>query len=479
MQYRDLREWLEKVEQHGELKRFDGADWNEEIGIIRYLARTKESDAPAVLFDNIKDYPKGYRVLTNAPSSRWRLAMTMRLRETTTEMDLVSAIREKMKTVKPIPPKVVKTGPILENVDKGDKIDLFKFPVPKWHQYDAGRYMGTFNCVVTRDPDEGWVNFGTYRSMISDKNTLLNFVDPGQHARIHRDKYFARNKPMPVVFLYGGDPLLPVMGGTEVAWGVSEYDYAGGFRGEPVEVIEGEYTGLPIPAYAEIAVEAEALPNESRIEGPFAEFSGYYGSAPRPEPVVRVKSVMYRNDPILLGLLGAGRSPKHMFSSRVNHLSVIKSANIWNQMEAAGIPDVKGVWVHPSGFYMWLVVSIKQRYPGHAKQAALVASSCGAGNYYGRYVIVVDDDIDPTYDYDVLWAIGARSDPERSLDIIRDMRGGLLDVGRSVQERGLTSKAIIDACIPYNQLETFPRRARFEPGLRKRVQEKYGNKLFE
>ena len=131
---------------------------------------------------------------------------------------------------------------------------------------------------------------------------------------------------------------------------------------------------------------------------------------------------------------------------------MIKSANIWNQLETAGIRDIKGVWVHPAGFYMWVVVSVRQRFPGHAKQAALIASACGAGNYYGRYVIVVDDDIDPSYDFDVIWAIGTRSDPERSLDIVRRMRGGLLDVGMAPERRGLTSKAFIDACIPYEQI---------------------------
>ena len=101
------------------------------------------------------------------------------------------------------------------------------------------------------------------------------------------------------------------MGGAEVPYGVNEYDYAEGLKGEPIEVIKGEYTGLPIPAAAaEIAVEAEVLPNETRVEGPFAEFTGYYGSAPRPEPVVRVKCVMHRDNPILLGLLGPGPKPK-------------------------------------------------------------------------------------------------------------------------------------------------------------------------
>ena len=98
-------------------------------------------------------------------------------REANTNMELVSSMREQMKNIKLIPPKVVTNGPIFENVHKGKDIDLFEFPVPKWHKHDAGRYIGTFNCVVTRDPQEGWVNIGTYRSMISDKDTLLNFMD--------------------------------------------------------------------------------------------------------------------------------------------------------------------------------------------------------------------------------------------------------------------------------------------------------------
>lgn len=482
MSYRDLRDWLEEVLEIGELKTIDGAHWDQELGYLRYLARTRDCNCPAVLFDNIVDYPKGFRVLTGSMNSVKRIALSSNIDGDFGDdtQAFVRAIKDKFKSIKPIPARLVKTGPVMENVDRGDKIDMFKFPTPKWHKYDGGRYIGTGDVVITRDPEEGWVNAGTYRTMISDKNTLLTYLDPGKHARLQREKYFAEGKPCPVVLCFGSDPLLHLVAGDEVPYGISELDWAGGIKGEAIDVIQGEYTGLPIPAAAEIAVEGEWLPDETRVEGPFAEFTGYYGSSPRAEPVIRVKSVMYRNDPIILGLLNIGRSRSGATSGRVDFRSFFRSALIWNEIEGAGIPGVKGVWCHPAGGTQMLVaVSLKQMYPGHAKQVGTIASQCHAAAQLCRYVFVLDDDVDPSYDFDLLWSLATRSDPETSIDILRHCWSGPLDTAIPLEKRGLNSRAIIEACRPWQQGEKFAKWARFDPTLRSDLEKKFGQKIYE
>src|SRR5262249_54487016 len=163
-------------------------------------------------------------------------------------------------------PKYVKDGPIFENVMKGDEVDVTRFPVPKWHSGDGGRYIGTgsFNLTgtlnVPRDPDEGWINCGPYRVMIHDAKTAGFYISPGKHGRQMRDKYQARGERMPVAVVCGGDPMTFLMASSEVPYGVSEYEIVGGMRGKPVEVIEGPVTGLPIPANAEIVLEGFRRP---------------------------------------------------------------------------------------------------------------------------------------------------------------------------------------------------------------------------
>lgn len=479
---KDMRDWLDKVDELGELKVIKGADWNEEIGLLRFLARKKNCDCPAVIFDKVKDYPEGYRVLVGAPCSTRRLAMILGIDHTDSDLELIKRIKEKIKNVKPLSPKVVKNGPVMENVFKGNDIDLFKFPTPKWHKYDGGRYIGTMDSIITRDPDEGWVNVGTYRTMIRDKASLLTYIDPGKHANIQRQKWFDQGKDMPIVLCFGADPLIPVISGMEHPWAVPEFELIGGIKGEPVEVIEGPITGLPFPADAEIVVEGMVSHTERDVEGPFAEFTGYYGSRPRTEPVVYVKALYHRNNPILHGLLTNGRPPRNRIGHRIDFRSFMRSAIIWNQLEAVGIPDVKGVWGHPAGgSQMLIVVSLKQRYVGHAKQAATIASQCHAGAQLGRYVIVVDEDIDPTFDFDVLWALSTRSDPVNSIDILRRCWSGPLDtqVVPELKPFGYNSRAIIDACLPFERKHEFALKAQFDPQFRKKVIEKYGPLLYE
>lgn len=465
MAVKDLREWIEKVEAMGQLQRVNGADWNLEIGVISEIWGT---DAPALLFDNIKGYPSGYRVLTHSCSSPERISFTIDMKPISNKLELVKECRKKLSNLKLIPPKVVKKGPVKENILKGKNIDMWKFPTPKWHEHDGGRFIGTGCLAITRDPDTGWVNFGAYRVMIHDKNTAGVFITLGKHGRIMMQKYWDRGKPCPIAVSFGHDPLLFLFSGVEVHHEVSEYAIAGGVRRKPVEVIEGEVTGLPIPATAEIAIEGEVKPNETKIEGPFGEWTGYYAGGALQKPFIRIKSLMHRDNPIILGS-APGKTP----SDNTYFLSPIKSAAIWDEIDKAGVPGVQGVWSHEAGGgRLMLIVSIKQLYPGHAKQAALVASQCHQGAYSNRYVIVVDDDINPTDINEVLWAMCTRVDVKRDIEIIDRCWTSPIDpMHYPVEEmvNVFNSRMIIDACIPWERINNFPKVAESSEDLKKKI----------
>lgn len=475
MEQRDLRRWIAQVEKLGELKIIKGADWDVEIGAITELGHHLGEKSHALLFDQIKGYPEGYRVLSNTMNTVKRIATTLHMETHHTRLAFVKALKRRISDIKYIKPEVVKDGPILENVFEGKDINMWKFPTPRWHELDGGRYIGTGSVDIIRDPDEGWVNLGTYRVMIHDEDTLGFYISPGKQGRIMREKYFARGEPCKVAVSFGQDPLIYLAGALEVPYGVCEYDWVGGIQGYPVQVIEGEYTGLPIPAHAEIVIEGEAIPGELRDEGPFGEWTGYYASSTRPEPIIKVKRLYHRHDPIILG------APPTRPPCEFNYMRCFtRSAMIWQELEAAGVPDVRGVWCHEAGGTRLLtIVSIKQRYPGHARQAGMIAAYCHAGGYLGRYVIVVDDDIDVSNTNDVLWALTTRSDPAQDIEIIRRSWSGPLDPIIPKGQKGHSSRAIIDACRPYEWISDFPPVAESSPEVRRAVQEKWGKILEE
>lgn len=447
----DLRDWLEMVDAIGELRVLEGVDWEENVGRIAEMLQHTDG-APAVLLDRIPGYPAGYRILVNALSERRRLAVTLGLPVDIGTWELMDEWERRMDNVKPLPIEYVPTGPIEENVLEGDAVDVLKFPTPLWHPQDGGRYLGTGDGVITRDPDSGWVNMGTYRVMVHDRNHTGLYISPGKHGRIHRDKYFERGEPMPAVVLVGMDPLLFVASALEMAPGLSELEWVGGMRGNPVACIRGRHTGLPIPAHAEIALEGLLHPDQRRLEGPFGEWTGYYASASREEPVFEVKAVYHRNDPIILGV-----PPEKPPYEAHRFRQYLRSANLRRELRLAGVPDVVAAWCHGvGGCRLFNVVAIKQRYPGHARQAGHVASQCRTGAYLGRITVVVDEDIDVSDLNEVIWAICTRSDPERSFDIIKRAWSGPLDPAIRPGEKGFNSRVIIDATRPWEWREEFP-----------------------
>ena len=452
----DLRDWLKEVEGLGQLKDVRGADVDLEIGVITEINGQRRG--PALLFDDIPGFQRGFRVLTGAILNAQRLALTLGYSDVKNDHELVSRLEGKMiefeREASRYAARERSDGPVLQNRYKEAEVDLLKLPAPKWHKHDGGRYLGTGCIVITQDPDSGRINFGSYRLMVQDKKTVSLHISSAHHGAINVKKYHDRGQAAPIAVSLGHHPLYLVVGGMAVPHGISEFDYLGAIRATGAPVIRGEITGLPIPAASEIALEGFCPPNEFRDEGPFGEYTGYYASGRDKEPILDVKAVYHRNDPINLGA-PPGRPP-HDYSY-VNAL--MKSVGVKESLVKDGIPDVKGVWYHEAaGVNFFVVVSIRQRYPGHARQAAYVAAQCqAAGNHLGRYVVVVDDDIDPTDLNEVIWAIGTRSNPEKDIDIMRNTYSSPLDPIYPKQAKiAFGSRAIIDACRPYDWLRDFP-----------------------
>ncbi|HLY64990.1 MAG TPA: UbiD family decarboxylase, partial [Chloroflexota bacterium] len=411
-------------------------------------------------------------VLTNATDTVRRALLAL---DMSPEMNVDSALDEyqrRMVTYKPVPPVEVSKGPVLENVFNDGGINMLKFPTPRWHEGDGGRYIGTGCVVIMRDPDTGKVNFGTYRVMVHDEGTLGLYITPNKTGAIIERKYWAMGKSCPVVACFGQEPVLflgaaPFLGQKR---GIPKYELVGHIRGAPVEVIREEFTGLPMPATAEIVVAGEVPPidSESRLEGPFGEWTGYYASGTRPEPIIKVKALYHRNDPIILG------NPP--FRYRGVHTDFALPTAVKNDVERLtkfGVEDVLDVW--DIGVPGVTVVQIKQRYPGHAMKAGMAAS----GEYMGRVVVVVDEDINPRDPYDVFWAIGTRCDPATTITVLEGCQSSALDP-RITPERKkngdfTSSRAIINACKPYEWIKDFPVANTASPELRRQVLNHWGH----
>jgi UbiD family decarboxylase len=475
--YNDLREFLKNADDAGLVTIVEGADWNLEIGSITELQQSLP-DTSLLMFDKIQGYQPGYRVITNFANNELLMNFSMGFPLDTRGLDLVKLWRDKFKKgIEPIPPVYVDSGPIMENIHTGDEVDLFEFPTPKWREIDGGRYIGTGVLVIQRDPDDGWVNCGTYRVQIHDKNTATIFISPGKHGDIIRRKYWEKGQSCPVAVVCGADPLLLTAGCSSIPWGYSEYDYTGGLRNEPVKVIKSKLTQLPIPVGAEIVLEGELVPPgiDDRLEGPFAEYTGYASNA-RYEPSFKVKCIMHRNDPIITG------NPPIVSRYHAEIKSIADAANLWNEMDKH-VPGIKGVWpVRESGSVGITVISLKQMYAGHAKTAGLFAAGFRTQAEAYRYFIVVDEDIDPSNAEDLLWAIGQRSDPAESIDIIRGLSNSPLNPMTTKEMRNkknyIHSRAIIMACKPFDWINEFPVSVKSSAENLKKTRDKWGSILY-
>src|SRR5262250_1061314 len=370
MPFIDLRQWVQTLEKEGELRRI-GAEvhWDREIGAI--ARRVLEKKGPALLFENITGYQRGpcTKLLTGALGERRRLALALGFPKDAANRDLVQHVMKKNHET--IPPVVVRTGPVKECIVRGDEVDQTIFPVPKWNYREGGRYIHTFSSIVTRDPETRVMNVGIYRGMIGRKDTCpMLLIKGGQHWGQHFVKYAARKEPMPVACVIGWDPILSFLAGSPIPTGVCEYDVAGGYRGEPAELVRCETVDLEVPASAEIVIEGFISddPATYEQEGPFGEFTGYVSDIPTPRPTMRITCITHRRDPIFQGCL-EGTLPGS-YSENIVMSSVQRAAIAWNILTGAGIPGIRDVYVHPITNGVNVCVKITKHYQGQPKQIA-------------------------------------------------------------------------------------------------------------
>ncbi|MBF0549625.1 MAG: phenylphosphate carboxylase subunit beta [Deltaproteobacteria bacterium] len=441
---KDIRDFIAKCEQEGILHRIK-APVDVHLELSHTAKINEEAGGPVLLFENVKGF--NMPVLISACTTPKKMAVIL---GQPTDKTMCQLSREWMKltTKELIPPKVVSNPPVMENVITGDAINVNKFPAPHFYPLDGGRFIGTSAFLVTKDPDTGWTNLGTYRMQILDDKSVGVQIIKGKHADMMMKKYQAMGKKMPVAAVIGSDPILFLTGSTLVSSQVDEYDVSGSLRGEPVEIFESDLTGLKLPANAEIILEGEIDPENLRPEGPFGEYTGYYsGSKGKdfPKPWIDVKRVLHRNNPIFWSTtVGKPINDIHMIQS------LNRTATLWYDLETMKVPGIQSVYIpaNSTGRF-WAIVSIKQMYPGHGCHAGNAVIASTTGHYGLKGVIVVDHDI-PADDWDrIMWALSVRFDPLRDTQIINRGRSTPLDPALPIEAREIVSRIIMDATTPY------------------------------
>ena len=441
----DLRDYIKALDEHGELHRVTAeVDWNLEICHVSKV--NEEAKGPALLYENVKDYPD-IPLFTSAFTTARRLAIALE-QDPDLPMSQLSKKWMELTTQKLIKPEFVDNPPVLENVIEGDDVDINKFPSPMFYPDDGGRFFVTAGFLITQDPDSGWTNAGTYRSQVLDKNILGSQIIKGKHGDFHMKKYQERGELMPAAAVVGCDPVLFLAASTLVSAEMDEYDIAGSLRQRPVPVFKSELTGLTLPANAEIIAEGYIDPNELMEEGPFGEYTGYYsGSKGKdfPKPILRVERIIHRNNPTMWSTtVGKPINDIHMIQS------LNRTATLWHDLETMRVPGIEGVYIPAEACgRFWGIVSVRQRYPGHSNHVGNAVIASTTGHYGMKGVIVVDHDI-AVDDWDrIWWALSTRFDPKRSAQIIDRGRSTPLDPGLPIDARDITSRIILDACTPF------------------------------
>jgi 4-hydroxy-3-polyprenylbenzoate decarboxylase len=402
-----LRSWMRDLQSAGELRRIRAkVDWDQEIGA---LARINLSmGGPAMLFENIKDYEAGRctKFFTCGMSNRNQVLLMLGMPKDTSDREIVRHLKRAYRN--PVPPVRVQGGPVKETVLRGEQINLWEFPVPKWHHLDGGRFIDTFCGVVTRDADTGRANIGLYRGQLLDRDKVGKLLLPTQGWGGHFLPYRQKMQPMPVAVVHGWHDVLPFCAGSPFTKDVCEWDMMGAILGRPVELVKCETVDLEVPAAAEIVVEGHLDPNPQTFmkEGPFGEYPGYCGGTPSPKPVLHVTCVTHRNDPVLRGALEGARPG---FPSEDSVLCAYSwSAIAWNMLEAVGVANVTDVWMPPVSTGTNIVVQIRKAYRGHAQQVASALWGSSAGQWFFKNVMVVEEDVDIRDPIALDWAFAFR-----------------------------------------------------------------------
>lgn len=451
-QFRDLREFIQTLENAGELKRIT-TEVDPNLELTEICDRTLKQKGPALLFEN----PKGSSVpvLGNLFGTPKRVAMAMGQEDAASLRDvgkLLAFLKEpeppagwrdllekapKFKNALYLSPKEVKKPPCQEVVIEGDDVDLTTLPIQTCWPDDAGPLV-TWPLVITKGPSKERQNLGIYRMQLIGKNKLIMrwLAQRGGALDFREWKEKYPGKPFPVSVAIGADPATILATVTPIPDTLSEYAFAGLLRSGKTEVAKSLGNDLQVPASAEFVLEGEIAPDEMAEEGPFGDHTGYYNEV-ETFPVFTVTRITHRTNPIYHSTY-TGRPPDEpaILGVALNEVFI--------PILQKQFPEIIDFYLPPEGCsYRMAVVSMKKQYPGHAKRVMMGVWSFLRQFMYTKFIIVTDDDVDVRNWEDVIWAITTRMDPARDTVIIENTPIDYLDFASPVS--GLGSKIGFDA----------------------------------
>jgi 4-hydroxy-3-polyprenylbenzoate decarboxylase len=452
MQYKDLREFIDQLEKEGDLKRIkQKIDPNLEITEVS--DRTLRKRGPALLFERAGD--STIPLLANLFGTEQRVAKAMGENQVEALRDvgkLLAFLKEPeppkgfIDAIKSLPiyrkildmsPKVVKNPKCQEIVKTGKEVDLSILPIQTCWPGDAGPLI-TWGLVITKGPTKSRQNMGIYRQQVIAKNrVIMRWLSHRGGALDYKEwREQKGNEPFPISVTLGCDPATILGAVTPIPDTLSEYAFAGLLRGSKTEVAKSISSDLQVPARAEIVLEGFIYPDDEADEGPFGDHTGYYNEIDR-FPVFTIETMTMRKDPIYHSTY-TGRPPDEpaILGLALNEVFI--------PILQKQYPEIIDFYLPSEGCsYRVAIVSIKKQYPGHAKRVMMGVWSFLRQFMYTKFVIVVDDDINPRDWEDVIWAISTRVDPARDITIVENTPIDYLDFASPVS--GLGSKMGLDA----------------------------------
>lgn len=399
-----------------------------------------EGRFPLLIYEKVQDLRgelSQFQVVTNLFGDRQKCAVAMDLNPSQWRMD--TSMEFARRCMQPVKPVVVRPeeAPVKDVIWSGDDLDLRKLPVITHHEMDGYPYL--VDAIVAADPLTGIYNSSHHRMLVRGKDELGLWMSP-RHLWNYCQQAFEKGQGLPIAHVLGHHPAFYLASEALVGMNTDEYEIISGVLGEPLRLVPSEAYGekLMVPADAELVVEGEVLPGVRDAEGPFGEFTGYYGPQ-RWSPVVKVKAITFRKNPYYLNIM-VGHADTSILGG------IPKEAGIYEEVKKS-VPGVKAVHFPMSGtcrFHAY--ISIDKKIEGEGKVAGVASLP-----YHDelKHVIVVDSDVDVFNEREVLWAVATRVQAGEDVEIMRGLRGGTLDPSATIHAVG--DKMIIDATKPVNR----------------------------
>ncbi|ULJ60037.1 4-hydroxy-3-polyprenylbenzoate decarboxylase [Wielerella bovis] len=457
MKYKDLREFIQILEQQGKLKRIT-APVSPHLEITEISDRVLRAGGAALLFEN-PVRPDGtkyaYPVLANLFGTTERVAMGMGASDISELRDIgktLAYLKEPeppkgvkdafsklplLKDIWSMAPNIVKNAPCQEIVLEGENVNLYDLPIQHCWAGDVAPLI-TWGLTVTRGYNKKRQNLGIYRQQVLGKNKVImrwlahrgGALDFQEHKRLFPDK------PYPVSVVLGCDPATILGAVTPVPDTLSEYQFAGLLRGARTELTKCIGNDLHVPARAEIVLEGVIYPDEVALEGPYGDHTGYYNEQDY-FPVFTVERITMRENPIYHSTYtGAPPDEPAVLGEALNEVFV--------PLLQKQFPEIVDFYLPPEACsYRMAVVSMKKQYAGHAKRVMMGCWSFLRQFMYTKFIVVVDDDIDVRDWKQVIWAMTTRMDPVRDTVLMENTPIDYLDFASPVS--GLGGKMGMDA----------------------------------